>query len=776
MIVGILIFTNKQAISQEYMPFAQSNYAGVSGLLIQPASIADSRYRFDMALFGINTSFNNNYVSLKREALYNPSIWDDEKFSEDYLTENLNGKDKAGIFHLGVVLPSFMVNLSEKSALAFSSRIRGMANIDNISEDLATMAAEGFDYEPLLHKTLTNANMSVQSNFWAEFNLSYATVILNQEKHFLKGGATLKYLRGVASGYAYISELNYRFDDADTLSLFQSKVNYGITSNFDEDKIDPFASVSKPGLGFDIGFVYEFRPDIGKYRYNMDGHEGLLRPDEDKYKLRVGVSLLDFGKINYKKGYYSQDFVADVHDWDLTNVKLESMKDFNDTLRNRFNFNENVEQDFSMGLPTALSLQIDYQIAGDLYLNFTPFFALRKGTRLVSKTHYFTTYSFTPRYDHKMFGVSLPMHIDQFSRFNAGIALRIGTFWIGSNSIISNTFAQNIYNADVYVMAKIPVFRKIERDRDNDGVSDKIDQCPEIAGTWDMHGCPDADGDGIADKDDMCPNDFGAELLRGCPDKDNDGIADMDDRCPDHAGTLENNGCPDTDNDGIIDFDDDCPEQQGPVDLRGCPDRDGDGLADKNDKCPDLAGKPEFGGCPFADSDKDGIADEEDECPAQPGPALFKGCPDTDGDGIADKYDLCPTTPGVAENNGCPPILKEELAIIERAFSSLEFESGKSVIKQVSFASLNELADLMEKQENWKVQLSGHTDNTGNPAKNMELSKNRTQAVKDYLIKQGVKEFRIRTDWFGQEKPVADNKTPAGRQKNRRVEMKIVFE
>jgi len=348
--------------------------------------------------------------------------------------------------------------------------------------------------------------------------------------------------------------------------------------------------------------------------------------------------------------------------------------------------------------------------------------------------------------------------------------------WLGSNSIITNSLAKKSYQADFYVMLKLPVFRVIEKDSDKDEVSNSQDQCPEIPGTWEMHGCPDTDNDGIADQDDLCPFDAGTAALFGCPDRDNDGIADKDDRCPDHFGLLENKGCPDTDKDGIVDFDDECPDQAGPVELNGCPDRDGDGIADKNDKCPDLTGKPEFGGCPFADSDGDGIADEIDECPAQAGPPQFNGCPDSDGDGIPDKSDRCPNIPGVAENNGCPPIQKEELEIIERAFSNLEFESGKSIIKPVSYSSLNELATLLDKQESWLVQLSGHTDNTGNPIKHMELSKNRTQAVKDYLIKQGVKEYRIKTEWFGQERPVADNKTPAGRQKNRRVEMKIVFE
>lgn len=776
MIACILVFANKKALSQEFMSFAQSNYAGVTGLLIQPASIADSRYRTDMALFGINTSFNNNYVAIKRDALFKTSVWNQENFGDDYLIQNLDGKDKSGIFHMGIVFPSFMVNLSEKSTIAISTRMRGMTNIDNISEDLAKLTAEGFDYEPLLHKTLTNANLSVQANYWAEFGVSFATVIYNKDKHFFKAGATLKYLQGIASGYMFISELNYRFDGSDTLSLLQSNVNYGLSSNFEKDGIKPFKTVSDPGLGFDVGFVYEYRPEIEKYRYNMDGREGLLRPDKDKYKLKVGVSLLDFGKINYKKGYYSQDFVADVQNWDLTNIKIETMQDLNDTLRNRFIFNDNMKQNFSMGLPTALSLQIDYQITEGVYLNFSPFFALRKGTSLLTKTHYYTNYNLTPRYDSKWFGVALPLHIDQFNRFNAGIGLRLGPVWVGSNSIISNSFAGKTYNADVYVMLKIPVFKKIEHDSDKDGISDKYDQCPDIAGTWLMHGCPDTDGDGIADKNDLCPDQAGTELMNGCPDRDNDGIADKDDRCPDHFGNAENFGCPDTDKDGIVDFDDECPDQPGPVELKGCPDRDGDGIADKNDKCPDLAGKPEFGGCPFADSDNDGIADDLDECPAHAGLPQFNGCPDSDGDGIPDKNDLCPTIPGIAENNGCPAMLREEIEIIDRAFSNLEFESGKSIIKSASFASLDELAVLLAKKEMWKVQLSGHTDNTGNPVKNMELSKNRTQAVKDYLIKQGVKEFRIKTEWFGQERPVADNKTPAGRQKNRRVEMKIVFE
>ncbi len=85
-------------------------------------------------------------------------------------------------------------------------------------------------------------------------------------------------------------------------------------------------------------------------------------------------------------------------------------------------------------------------------------------------------------------------------------------------------------------------------------------------------------------------------------DKDQDGIPNKDDACPIVAGPLENNGCPwpDTDGDGVIDKDDACPTVIGPPENRGCPwpDTDGDGILDKDDACPTVPGMPEYNGCP----------------------------------------------------------------------------------------------------------------------------------------------------------------------------------
>ncbi len=104
-VLFVILSFHFQLSSQEFMPFAHSNYAGISGIVLQPASIADSRYRFDMALTGANVIAGNNYVAFKRDALFNSSLWELDNFKDDYMFENLNGKDKSGILGVSVMLP-----------------------------------------------------------------------------------------------------------------------------------------------------------------------------------------------------------------------------------------------------------------------------------------------------------------------------------------------------------------------------------------------------------------------------------------------------------------------------------------------------------------------------------------------------------------------------------------------------------------------------------------------------------------------------------------------
>lgn len=349
-------------------------------------------------------------------------------------------------------------------------------------------------------------------------------------------------------------------------------------------------------------------------------------------------------------------------------------------------------------------------------------------------------------------------------------------------------------------------------DRDGDKIIDRLDECPDQPGLADFKGCPDRDGDGVPDKDDECPDEAGIKDLKGCPDRDEDGVADKDDECPDNAGPIELKGCPDKDGDGIPDNKDECPDTPGLLDLNGCPDKDGDGVADHKDRCPEKPGPASNDGCPevklklvdkdgnviaISIQDKDGIFRFE-QLPADDQAMFLLEGEDTENlrivkvagaSGViknAIKDDngkiyrfvvLKPELTTMKKEEAKDVVIKlnkEEEEILKKAFDNLEFETAKAIIRESSLGSLDELASLMQKKPNWRLKISGHTDNQGKPATNMQLSKNRAEAVKSYLMTKGITADRFKVEWFGQTKPIADNKTPEGRQRNRRVEMLII--
>lgn len=321
----------------------------------------------------------------------------------------------------------------------------------------------------------------------------------------------------------------------------------------------------------------------------------------------------------------------------------------------------------------------------------------------------------------------------------------------------------------------------------------------------------DTDGDGIMDPDDECPNDpedkDGFQDDDGCPDPDNDGdgIPDTRDRCPNEPenfdGYQDEDGCPDvrgdTDGDGIPDELDRCPneaeDKDGFQDEDGCPDldNDADGIPDDKDKCPnqpeDFDGFEDGDGCPDLDNDGDGIPDDKDKCPNEAedkdGFQDDDGCPDldNDGDGIPDDKDKCPNQPedidGCQDEDGCPEdgkvcVTKEKIVISDKIF----FATNKAEILPKSYALIEEIAKVFN--ENPQIQLieiQGHTDTQGSRAHNVKLSEARATSVMNRLVMVGrVDPARLLAKGFGPDLPIADNKTPAGRELNRRVEFMIL--
>ncbi len=210
-------------------------------------------------------------------------------------------------------------------------------------------------------------------------------------------------------------------------------------------------------------------------------------------------------------------------------------------------------------------------------------------------------------------------------------------------------------------------------------------------------------------------------------------------------------------------------------------DSDGDGVPDRADQCPNTpkGAKVDAKGCPL-DSDGDGVFDGLDQCPDTPAGVKVdtRGCPlDSDGDGIPDHKDACPTVPAPGTVDGCPPKAAEPAPAVEPAaprkltLDGVNFDHDSSKLRPESIAILDNAAATLKEWGEVKVEVAGHTDSVNSDAYNLKLSQRRAEAVRAYLIKQGVAAERLTAKGYGESKPVADNKTAEGRFKNRRVEL-----
>jgi len=299
---------------------------------------------------------------------------------------------------------------------------------------------------------------------------------------------------------------------------------------------------------------------------------------------------------------------------------------------------------------------------------------------------------------------------------------------------------------------------KSDRDMDGLGKCDevKIGTNPEVA---------DTDGDGLLDGEEYLT--YKTNPLQA--DTDLDGLTDYDE--VKSAGT--NPLIADTDNDGLNDGEELNKYKTDPL----VADTDKDGLSDGYEVITSLTNPLK------ADTDGDGLTDGDEVNKYKTNPLIA----DTDGDGLSDSEEVLTykTDPlnvdtdggtiddGTEVRRGTDPLNPEDDVVkigVPIVLEGITFDVNKTTIKPESENTLRKALKTLTTYSDISVEISGHTDSDGSAKSNQKLSEGRANSVRDWLVRQGVDANRITTVGYGEDKPIADNKTKEGKSKNRRIE------
>lgn len=495
--------------AQDFLPALGDNYMGINQATLQPAAIVDSHFERDFSLVGFNSDIYNDAMRFRSSWLLKPASiltrkrwWDDNTYLDDP-----NGLDKNFYMSQSIMGPGFLVSIGEKHAFGFTFRLRSITNTDDLAEPLFRSIYTGYKDSRYWNQWYFDKNMRSVQHVFGDYGLTYATEILNNGPHYLKAGVTVKLLQGISAAYVQSDSLFFYYDGHSgstekPISWNSPFVKGGLSGNwgkFDEtgnyDYSINYQLTAKPAIGLDIGIVYEFRPRYRQYFYNVDGDRYLVRKDKNKYFLKVGVSLLDIGRLKYKKEYNSfnlnASFTADYLerylngdnsvpantywlDAEKASFSFLEYVNFVDTLYQRYLTDRGVEKAgydpgvFTVRLPAAVSLQVDVKAYRGLYVNLTTYTALNQGFSHAPNSHSMSNYSITPRLEQKWLTISLPVQYNQFQKLNVGFGIRATFIYFGVPNLFSALFSDR-HGLNIYIGAKLPVFKtKPRADVDND--------------------------------------------------------------------------------------------------------------------------------------------------------------------------------------------------------------------------------------------------------------------------------------------------------------------
>ena len=459
-LLSFLLSLNVSLLAQEMLGLSLGNYSGVNSILANPAMMTNTRNYFDVNFVGFDFFAHNNTVYIPRMD-YN--IWKAMRGDElpTYGEDNRNilyyknQRNKSTIVNMRILGPSAMMQFGDH-AIAISTAVRVIVSGNGIPWEMPILGIEGLSYDPLLNVNYDDYDIDFTNAEWLETGLSYAYNVYKQMDKKITVGITLKQLWGISGAYSVVNNVNYIVLNDSTINIknLNGEAGFSIPVDYDSNDVpDDGPTVKGTGLGIDIGAVFIKQKYVGTKKLKR-----LCGQRYEDYIYRIGVSVLDIGRIKYKHN-------TQLHSFDDVSVFWQNFDtiNYNSVNQSVAELSEVFYGDptasyrgdvMKIGLPTAISIQADYHFKKNFYLGAFWIHPIRLNKRTMRRT---AQLAIIPRYESKFIDVNLPISLYEYRYPRVGLSARLYFVTIGTERLGTYLGLADLNGIDFYISFKFSI-------------------------------------------------------------------------------------------------------------------------------------------------------------------------------------------------------------------------------------------------------------------------------------------------------------------------------
>ncbi|MCE7071017.1 DUF5723 family protein [Dyadobacter sp. CY327] len=395
--------------------------------LFNPASLHLPYKRWSLNVLSVQGSIGANTASIPVKELAH--------INGNFLRQNVLGTldISTGSGVIDVRGPAFAYGVNSKLTVSVGVRTRMHANYWDADGRLISEIGEIVKVPQEYPYTMTRENMTMTAAVFSEINASASYLLFSDKKHLLTGGISVKYINGVAHSSIALPELSGTINRINeyltSLSTAEGSVETRTAGKLYSDfGVKNLVKFRKPGIGANLGLSYEY----------------ITAPNQP-YKLRLGIAINDLGRIRYQAdSAYSKSYNIQIpkgkglyFNNNFNNSTFSQTTEVFDRYPEFFERTNRNNQTYSIALPTSLAISADYRINDAFFANAQALVSLQKSNR-ASKLYNYSGFLLSPRWEKGKAAISLPLSVQEYAGFNAGLNFKLNGFFIGSNSIIGN--------------------------------------------------------------------------------------------------------------------------------------------------------------------------------------------------------------------------------------------------------------------------------------------------------------------------------------------------